>query len=211
MPYPCISDFGNRHNSQPLKVFDYCMFDTIDKAFANGPGAPNLLGPTAPSCQAFMAQQCAAEWGPYCEMYYKAHGPCGGSNEQTFPNTQRYAPFPAPKGYHLTLGEALLRNAAVRRFVDLTGVPHSLEPVNPTDYSSPLVAVYSAQREPGCGMPACALTEEAEHECIDADPVMLRMLANPEPVADVLKHIYLRLRNTNSRTFETLKQMFGCR
>lgn len=199
--HPTIGSLNGDYCPQPLKSFDYSMFDNIDKSFSAGPGPVNSLGPTSPMPQNFMAHQCSINWSPYCEKYYNFHSRKCGSHERMFPNTIIMG---RPPKCNMNLGKTLLRNAAIRRYIDLKSVPCRLDPLNPVDYSSPLVPVFSAFRS----FDRMPLTAEAESFDIDQDVIMQHMLEDPEPVMDILEHLFANLSNDRTRTYRTLYEMF---
>ena len=82
--YSKIGKFGDCLLINTNYGYDVCMVDGIDKCFAKGPGPVDNLGPSAPNCQAFLAEQCSIEWNPKCELYYRTHKQ---SLERNLPNT----------------------------------------------------------------------------------------------------------------------------
>jgi hypothetical protein len=215
---------GEAYCSDVMKAYDYCLLETVDRGFGFGPGANTAIGPAAPRCQAFMAEQCSLEWNPFCEAYYRQYGRCGGSNERRFPGTATTASFAqavgagggegagcraaAAGGYGHSLGDAMLRQTAVRRYYRLEGhVPSHTELLVPADASSPAVTLYSAMREPGTYK--YPLSEHAHSPMIDHDRVMQLMLANPEPFTDILYDLYTRTQATETHTYECLTRLFS--
>jgi hypothetical protein len=115
------------------------------------------------------------------------------------------------------LGDSLLRNAAEIRFFDGSSTGKYNEPLDPTNYSSPIITKFSQKRE----LEFENLTANFDKNTIDNDSIMCRLLQNPKPFLDLLEHIYKHvLKNIQcdnyveqwdirgTRTWEALQMLF---
>jgi hypothetical protein len=187
--YATIGDFGSCLLVNNQYGYDVCMFDGIDKAFAKGPGPIQDLGPGAPNCQAFLAEQCAIDWNANCEIFYRTHN---DSNQRWYPNSNQAGSCQAPG----LLGDSLLRNAAEIRFFDGSSTGKYREPLDPTNYSSPIITKFSQKRQ----LEFENLTRNFDKNLIDSDSIMCRLLQRPKPFLDLLEHIYKHvLKNINNQ------------
>lgn len=177
--YATIGKFGDCLLVNTNYGYDVCMFDGIDKCFAKGPGPVDQLGPSAPNCQAFMAEQCSIDWNPNCELYYRTHNQ---SLERHLPNTYTSGTCQAP----FLLGDALLKNAAELRFFSTTCDESYTEPLDPTNYSSPRITKFVNRRM----LEDEQLSERFDKDTIDSDAIMCRLLQNPKPFIPLLHQIY---------------------
>lgn len=182
--YSTIGNFGNCLLVNSNYGYDVCMFDGIDKCFAKGPGPVNDLGPEAPNCQAFMAEQCSIDWNPKCEMYYRYHN---NSNQRFYPNTYSAGSCQVS----LLLGDSLLLNAAELRFFTVNSDDMYTIPLDPTNYSSPMITQFIGRRR----LDQESLSERFHKDTIDNDAIMIRLLQRPKPFVKLLHQIYLHVMN----------------
>lgn len=176
--YRQISNFGNQQPpcagaNDPLT---YCLQDSMDKSFQHG-SIGHLYGPRSKKCQLYMAQRCAENWDGFCEYYYQTNGK--NSKEPTYrpwPNAaQTQSGLASPV---LTAGDQLLQNVAERKYCTYgPKCPKKCEPFDPTVPNSPQLFYYDNcdSCEPDC-TPICRVNPAS----VDSDPVMNRLLANPE-------------------------------
>lgn len=187
--YANIKKFGNinsaeGHSAHPLTV---CMASTMDKSFQNG-SIGHLFGPKSRQCQGYMAQKCADKWDGYCEYFYQNNGPNSPWPQNVpWPNTQqRYWESKYGLPQFLTSGEQMLRSAAERRFCTYQNCHQQCEPFDPTNPNSPKIVFYrDADGKDGSCMPLCTVNPSI----IDADPLMDRMLANPNAAGGTILNI----------------------
>lgn len=177
--YSKIGKFGDCLLINTNYGYDVCMFDGIDKCFAKGPGPVDNLGPSAPNCQAFLAEQCSIEWNPKCELYYRTHKQ---SLERNLPNTYKSGECQTS----ILLGDSLLRNAAELRFFSTTCDESYTEPLDPTNYSSPFITKFVNRRM----LEDESLSDRFNKDTIDTDAIMCRLLENPKPFMPLLYQIY---------------------
>ncbi len=177
--YATIGKFGDCLLVNTNYGYDVCMTDTIDKCFAKGPGPINNLGPAAPNCQAFLAEQCSIEWNPNCEIYYRTQNQ---SLERYLPNTYKSGECQTS----ILLGDSLLRNAAELRFFNVSCDESYTEPLDPTNYSSPMITRFVNRRM----LEDESLSERFDKKTIDNDAIMCRLLQNPKPFMPLLYQIY---------------------
>jgi hypothetical protein len=177
---------------------------------SNGPATANRLGPASPNCQAFMAEYCANKWDKYCDIYYKKNAT---ESIRAFPNTFAVR----SSQFSDNLGDSLLKNAAQLRFFKTNCNATYKEPLDPTNYSSPMITRFINQRS----MDGAQLnTRTMNSRSIDKDPLMQRMLANPNAVQQELKAIHSLSRSSGfqrsgggklnqTSTGKILNQYFG--
>lgn len=185
--YSTIGNFGTCLLVNNQYGYDVCMFDGIDKCFAKGPGPTHELGPSAPNCQAFLAEQCSVEWNPKCELYYRTHNQ---SLERYLPNTYtsgvcQYNSFDTC-GEPLLLGDSLLKNAAELRFFDVSKEHTYTVPLDPTNYSSPMITKFINRRS----LEDEGLSDRFNKDTIDSDIIMQKLLQNPKPFYGLLNQIF---------------------
>lgn len=182
--YATIGEFGSCLLVNNQYGYDVCMFDGIDKAFAKGPGPIDELGPGAPNCQAFLAEQCSINWNENCEIFYRTHN---DSNQRWLPNTNQAGSCLAPS----LLGDSLLRSSAEIRFFDASSSGTYTEPLDYTNYSSPMITKFSQKRQ----LEFENFTTNFNKNTIDSDAIMCRILQNPKPFLELLYHIYQHVLN----------------
>lgn len=207
--YTRIAQFGEDLQVNLNKGLALCLMDGTDERLSWGPTVANRLGPASEGCQAFMAEYCANGWDKYCDIYYTKNNL---DDTRYFPNN--FAPrseFCSP-----SLGESLLQNAAQLRYFNLPCNRTWQEPLDYTDASSPMITKYIDRRD----MNQASLNPKTvNNRTIDQDPLMQRMLTNPNVVEQELKAIYHlsnnpRLRGSDAdirktKTGKVLRQFFG--
>jgi len=187
MSYPKIRDFGGCLRTNDNNAVAESLLYNQDFKFGFGPGNVDSFGPAGINSQAYMAQRCANTWDKYCEIYYLEND---AGNERYYPNT-----FKSNDGQCSTnLGTSLLKNAGELRFLNFDkggcdGEQDNVwyEPLNPLIADSPMVKKYTYRR----ALCNSTLTDHVDNRTIDSDPLMQRMLANPNPNKNTLKQIYI--------------------
>lgn len=158
------------------------MFDGIDKGFAKGPGPVNDLGPRSNACQTFLAEQCSVQWNPKCEQFYRYHN---NSNQRYFPNTS----VAGDCQVSLLLGDSLLLSAAQLRFFTVNADKMYAEPLDPTNYSSPMITKFINRRM----LEDESLSDRFDKATVDTDDILTRMLQRPRPFVQFLYTLYNRV------------------
>jgi len=193
--YANIQHFGsNGGSNDPLTM---CLANTMDRRFQNGSAPGALTGPRSMKCQNYMSQRCAQNWDGFCEYFYREHGENG-----QWPNNQKWPIANARQwevdhgiAKNLTTGEQLLRNTAERKYCQYTNCTPVCEPFDPTNPDSPSVTYYvGADGSQGSCVPICNVNPST----IDSDPVMERMLKNPEAAAGTLINICNTAKNNGT-------------
>lgn len=192
--YTRIGEFGEDLQVNLNKGLSLCLMDNgPDTRSSWGPTVGNRLGPASDGCQAFMAEYCANGWDEYCDIYYTKNNL---DDTKYFPNN--FAPrseFCSP-----SLGDTLLQNAAQLRYFNLPCNRTYQEPLDYTDASSPMITKFIDRRD----MTQASLNPRTVNSrSIDSDPLMRRMLANPNVVEQELKAIYTLSRNPRLRGSDT--------
>lgn len=190
--YSNIIDFGNvnESNNDPAT---YCVLDGLDSQFLHGSigfQKGNFL------CSEYMSNRCSSSWDSLCDAF----------SERRSKNYPR--PQCAPSG--LTDGEAFLRETAFKRYLlSMKNCYTMCEPFDPTVANSPQVCYlsntagstgptpYSKWAIDGhtvknsCNVsdtPSCekiyGFTEE-QMKTLDIDPIMNKILANPNVAIDL--------------------------
>lgn len=196
--YATIGKFGDCLLVNTNYGYDVCMFDGIDKCFAKGPGPVDNLGPSSPNCQSFLAEQCSVDWNSNCETYYRVHN---NSN-------QRYQPNLIKSGdcqVSLLLGDSLLLNSAELRFFTISCDNTYTIPLDPTNYSSPMITKFVNRRH----LEYESLSDRFDKNTIDNDAIMCRLLQNPKTFLKFLYQIYIHVKaNIKSLTCQ-VKDAYG--
>ena len=206
--YRRISTMGEHLQVNQNEGLAMCLIDDGPQSRSSGgPGTANRLGPASANCQAFMSEYCANGWDKYCDIYYAKN-----NVEETkyFPNQfgVRGEQFSKP------LGDSLLKNAAQLRYFNTQNCNRTYqEPLDPTNASSPMITKYLDVRDMSN---ATLNTKTINSRSIDNDPLMARMLANPNAVQQELKAIHTLSRSArsgeginNTKTGQTLNRYFG--
>lgn len=175
--YRQISNFGNQQLSSTNDPLTYCLQDTMDVPFQHGSTASKQYGPSSKKCQLYMAQRCADKWDGFCEYFYQEHGRKGN---QLRPNMgQSSSALSVPL---MTTGDQLLQNTAERKYCTFGNeCTRSQEPFDPMVPNSPQLFYYD---NTNC-TPVCRV----DPRTIDQDPVMNRILVNPQIAGNTIVNI----------------------
>lgn len=190
--YSNITDFGNvnESNNDPAT---YCVLDGLDSQFLHGSigfQKGNFL------CSEYMSNRCATDWDNLCDAY-------SDRKSINYPRPQC-----CPAG--LTDGEAFLRETAFKRYLLSVKNCYSVcEPFDPTVANSPQVCYFSSTAGSIGPTPyskweidgqtvynSCNVGDnspcekiygftEAQMKSLDADPVMNKLLSNPNVAIDL--------------------------
>ena len=192
--YTTISEFGeiNEIYNDPAT---YCVLDGLDSQFMHG-----SIGFQKGNfkCSEYMSNRCSAKWDDLCETF-------ADTKTKKFPRSQYCSSF------DLTDGHTFLRETAFKKYLLKTSnCYYSCEPFDPTVANSPLVcfetetagsvgptpaAQWSIDGKvvyEGCQIPdnpSCqkiyGFTDDQMYS-LDSDPVMNRLLTNPNIALDLL-------------------------
>ncbi len=193
--YSNIKTFGPS-TSSPNDPLTMCLASTMDRRFQHGSAPGELTGPRSAKCQHYMSERCAGKWDGFCEYFYKEHGKGGQwPNNQTWPNTiPRAWEQKAGVAQDLSMGDQLLRNTAEKRFCKYVGCKAIQEPFDPTNPDSPNITYYVG---PDGSQSTCFPICSVDPSNIDNDPVMNRMLDNPNASAGTLINVCNSSKNNN--------------
>jgi len=188
--YTPFRQFGNTNQppcagtgNDPLQ---YCLTESSDGKFFGG-GIANLFGPRSQKCISYMGERCAQNWDGFCEFYYQNNSnPDSLLNDYAYPNTSQPLAWQNDFGLNPTLStdEQLLQNAARNRFCTMVNCKPRVEPFNPTNPDSVNITYY--ENLDGCGQKCMPVCNQFDPATLDTDPVMNRMLANPNAAASTL-------------------------
>lgn len=179
--YTKIKHFGceSKRHKEPLSM---CLADTMDRRFIHGGAAGNITGPKSKACQLYMSDRCATKWDGFCEYYYQSPD----NRRGRYPNTiQR--PWETDFGLTrtMTIGDQLLKNTAERKYCKYINCKAVYEPFDPTNPDSPMIRYFVDEHGRENCIPVCSV----EPSTIDTDPVMDRLLSNPQVAEGVLINI----------------------
>lgn len=166
----------------------YCVMDgkPLDNKFAHG-GTGNIT-PYSRQCQAFMSSRCANNWDSKCELasldkevrYPNMIGKCGNPHATVF--------------YQLTAGDILVQNVAEKKYGKLVGnCEVKREQFDPTVLTSPFVE-YQVNTNCSYG-DSCRTIYDVNPLNLDSDPVMNKLLDNPNIAPQLLYKLYHSLKN----------------
>lgn len=162
----------------------YCIGDTIDIPFSHGSGNAYIYGCYSKPCQAYMSSYCAEGWDGFCEYSSR-------NTNTSYPNQL----IPQYNGQtSLTSGEILIRNTAIKKYLRSMGGYCSLisEPFDPMVPTSPMISYWQTDTcsTGGFNTGCVPVYDVKDARGIDADPVMNKLLSNPNVAFDVLVGIY---------------------
>lgn len=204
--YRQISDFApqldNEHSRDPLL---YCALDTMDAQFLHG-ATGRIYGRYSQHCAEFLSTRCAAEWDHVCEAISK-------DKEGRYPN-ESSSTLSGGTPPCLPYGEQLIRDAAFKRFkTEVQDCNVQCEPFDPTIANSPLVCYETRRRcsagttqpwemcmgtaEYGQCQPIFVITPEQAQQ-LDDDPLMNKLISNPQIAMDLLEEIYFNMKRANT-------------
>lgn len=181
--YMNINRFGPNSYTPENNPLSFALPSGPGQKFLHGSSAAMVDGPYSKASQIYMSSYCSDKWDTACQLALL-------DGNQSFPN--QVLSFEITPTTPLTSGEILLRNTASQKYLrDMIGNwRKEFQPFDPTIASSPLIAEYvSVDGNPI--VPVYAVNPET----IDDDPVMDRILVNPQRIApNLLFNIYNTLK-----------------
>jgi len=213
MSYSSINNFGSCLATQQSNPLSYCAVSGLDSGFNHQLGL-TLLSPDSAQCQSFMGTYCGNNWDDICEYQSK-------NTNIVFPNTmQQCGTISGSCSGQITKGQILIRNAAMEKYLMFMSGNCRPEyaPFDPTVANSPLIRKWVAGGPAGGPVPGCANGNcNAPSACVpiygirdpknlDNDPVMNKILMQPQIAMDILVNIY-----NNARSNNTLKDLANTR
>ena len=197
--YQKISDFAwflNDRNVNPADTANpltYSVMPTYNSMFLHGPTISALNNRTwSRAAQNFMADYGAMHWDGFCEGFCIVNTDTVWANQAVI-DIHAYTLCMSYLAYKPTQGEQLLRNACERRYLYFPYSPARQEPFDFTVANSPLVTYFTPLYTSG----PCAVRNLECPEKVQQDPLMQRMLSNPQPCLDVMLRIYVHYRMKN--------------
>ena len=204
--YKNISKFGsnNSPNNDPLT---YCLYADVDKTLSHNP-LGYQYGPANRNCQIYMADYCSKDgaWSNgICQLAFS-------KQSQVQPQTggvTKYSGFNPDNGNvlngNVTEGQNLLRSAAQRRFLDLSGCPYDEYPFDPTVASSPMIRDYLVAYGKNMNGSICrgdrcsgrANLENIPPSGADRDALLNSVIDNAPICMDILKSICITMKLEN--------------
>jgi hypothetical protein len=205
--YRQLSDFApninNEYSSDPLM---YCVLDSMDSQFLHGPTG-RTFGRYNEKCTEYISDRCAKNWDEVCEALSK-------DVETRFPNTG--TPLKTSTGLFcneqpqdspcMNYGDYIIRNTAIKKYrTQIKDCNLICEPFDPTVANSPVVcytskyactdkAEYCSRlNEGGLCETIISLTPE-QISNLEQDPVMNKLIDNPNIGSDILSEIFLNLK-----------------
>ena len=157
----------------------YCLVDSMDKNFLHGSNGIRYR-PESKECQLYMSEKCANEWDGFCEYSYQT-------------NTQKRPPSIVTKlssihpcGTVLSVADNLLASTAERKYCtyeDCKQTQSNFDPMNPNGVKLNFYA------DENGNMQTCTPVCRVNIETINEDPVMQRLVENPDAAPALLHNI----------------------
>lgn len=189
--YSKLINFGSCVQSQDTNPLTYCINQTIDNSFTH---TSNQFGQYNNKCQMFLSDYCSLNWDDNCELASK-------NINKSFPNSISNCNTGGCND--LNAGEILILNTASKKYLSKDyNCNWEYEPFDPRVANSPLVRYMT---NTGCnnGYGNCMPTYEVNPVGLDVDPVMNKMIANPQKYINILTNIYNTMRKKG--TLDTIK------
>ena len=191
--YAKIIDFGSQINSDVKNVLNtanpltYCTFPTLNSQFLHGSSSSGALYSSYnQKCMAYMGQYCAENWNSFCDAYAMVNPESYWPNQAVVDVMAQNVANVFLK-YTPTMGDNLLRNAAMNRFIEYPGLQPKIQQFDPTVANSPYFGLY-----PNYITNTSHLKNlDGKKEDLDKSVLVQRMLQNPKACFDVLARIYL--------------------
>jgi hypothetical protein len=192
--YPTIQQFGGSQvpKSDLDHPLSYCIGSTLDHRFNHGASSDAVAGQDSRVCQLYMADYCATHFDGLCRL-------ASTNTNVDFPsliNARITAGSYTDATTRLSQGQILIRNAALRKYMSTGNDKCQLrmEPFDPTRVHSPMVRDFVSKE--GNDMTGCKIDytlSAAQIKNLDVDPIMNRLLDNPEIGYDILENICVNL------------------
>ena len=168
----------SNHCGKPFNSLQYCFGNKSDSIMMFGHGPLN----DSRTAQVYSANYCSKNWDRICEI-------TSMDNDTNVinlmkPNTTR----------RLTRGQILIRNTAVVKYmVGISGAVKKREYLYPEDSSSPIVTYWSPKND----LYPMRTEFSVDPYNIDSDPVMNKILEQPQIAIDILDSIHNNMKRTN--------------
>jgi len=195
--YRSINDIGRNFKSDVDNPITYSINDTISQRFLHG-GNSYKYGQNSKPAQAFLSEYCSQNWDSACEL-------ASQNKNDYFPNNLVYGNFDSrPYNFKgLNAGETLVRNTICKKYlVGMGNCVPKYEPFDPLVADSPMIVSWVSNS----GTNDCIPVYDVNHNEIEDDYVMHKLLDKPSIALDVLINIY----NTRKR-IGTLKELKNTR
>lgn len=161
----------------PVKM---CLLSDVNKSLTGGV-LGYRYGPSNENCQLLMAERCANKWDGICEL-------ASQNREAIYPNNATIHGDAAANPQNLVgasaVGDQLVHDAAERKYCTYKNCNIQQFPFDPTNFGSPMVTRVQRSQY-GCNA-TCAVINP---QTIDSDPLMNKMLDNPDVALDTLSNI----------------------
>lgn len=185
--YTLLSGFGKTVINNSENPLNYCLLPEAEALFQHGSSGNWKGGRNGVNCQSFMADYCASEWNDVCEVMSQ-------SNEKNVVNmlevhSMRNIQPVKTCDSQLTAGDILLVNTAHKKYLVKGSCALTYEHFDSHVNRSPLVSTHDSH---------CIPVFEVDHNNIDQDPVMNKMLSNPLIVWHILVNIYNTMMRKNT-------------
>lgn len=211
MSYKKIEEFSTGFHNISNDPLTYCLLDTLDSQFINGTTG-RIFGRGNRQCAIFMSNRCAEKWDNICEIMSTC-------DESRFPDMANNN-----DGCHIptTAGNLLVRDTAYLKYLlNANGSNVQCEPFDPTVADSPTICYINHSsatfgdthvnktgvwdngeiKNIPCAQDASYVREygltEEQIKVIDKDPVMNKLIDNPNIAPELLKGIYWSLHTRN--------------
>ena len=192
--YRSIIDVGQNYKSEVDNPLTYSINNTISQKFLHG-GNSAIYGQNSRPAQAFLSEYCSQHWDGACEL-------ASQNKNDFFPKTLKYGNFnDRPYNFKgLTAGETLIRNAACKKYlVGMGNCKPKYEPFDPLVADSPMIAHWYSDT----GTNDCVPMYNVNHEEVENDHVMHKLLDKPNIALDVLINIH----NNQKRMYGSTQHM----
>lgn len=148
----------------------WSLLDNVDSSFDIGTQYKSY-GPQSQASQAYMAEKCSKQWDASCEFLSMNNEICKSNMATAFNSVP----------VNNTVGDALVENAAERRFCDFGACNIYQQHFNPLDSSSPIVQNFSCKS----GVIVCRPPAQP-----DDDRLLNKVLDRPDMHVELLLNMY---------------------
>lgn len=194
MTYRQYHAFGNPAPSLAENPLTYCLVDSADKNYLHGSTGVRYR-PETKECQMFMAEKCATKWDGFCEYFYLM-------NRQQRPNSVNTLLTKASQIRGLqSVGKNLLENTAERKYCSYPTCELEKQAFDPNNPRSIKLNFYV---DKDGNTSECVPVCRVDPETINDDPVMQRLVANPDAAPGVLVNIIRTAQRENVDLSDTI-------
>jgi len=163
---------------KPFNSLQYCFGNKSDSIIMFGHGLLN----DSRAAQVYSANYCSKKWDKICEL---------ASMDDDTNVVNLVKPHITNR---LSRGQILIRNTAVMKYaIGVTGAVKNQEYLYPQDSSSPIVTYWSSKND----LHPMRMEFSVNPYNIDTDPVMNKILEQPNIAVDILQSIYTNLKKAN--------------